>query len=244
LERGTDPVRIRKISKKTVVEQVMDQIKELIATGQFRVNDMIPPEVELAKMFGVGRSTIREAIKLFNYLGILKSEPGRGTRVCEQTNISTEALTWSILLGRIDMFEMVELRAIMEERGLRSFVEDARNHPARFADTIRLLDREVQAMERALDIPSLEEMIQADYRFHGIVIGASGIGLFDSIYRTLRAFMHEEMKKSMRANMKDVVEEHRRYLEVLKSGDRDRMLAVFAVHIEDVKTDLRRSLGR
>jgi DNA-binding FadR family transcriptional regulator len=81
VERVTNPVRIRKISKKTVVEQVMDQVKELIVTGQFRVNDTIPPEVELAKMFGIGRSTIREAIKLFNYLGILKSEPGKGTRV-------------------------------------------------------------------------------------------------------------------------------------------------------------------
>jgi GntR family transcriptional repressor for pyruvate dehydrogenase complex len=244
LERGTNPVRVRKISKKTLVEQVMDQVKELIVTGQFKVNDMIPPEVELAKMFGIGRSTIREAIKLFNYLGILKSEPGKGTRVCEQTNISAEALTWSILLGRIDMFEMVELRAIMEERGLRSITENAASQSARFADTIRLLDREVNAMEGALDTPSLEEMIQADYRFHGIVIGASGIGLFDSIYRTLRAFMHEEMKKSMRSNMKDVVQEHRRYLEALQSGDRDRILAVFTEHIEDVKTDLHRSLGR
>jgi GntR family transcriptional repressor for pyruvate dehydrogenase complex len=244
LERATNPVRVRKLSKKTLVEQVMDQIKELIVTGQFRVNDMIPPEVELAKMFGIGRSTIREAIKLFNYLGILKSEPGKGTRVCEQTNISTEALTWSILLGRIDMFEMVELRSIMEERGLRSIVEDAGSHPARAAETIRLLDREIQAMEHAVDAPSLEEMIQADYRFHGIVIGASGIALFDSIYRTLRAFMHEEMTKSMRSNMNDVVQEHRRYLEALHAGDRDRILAVFTEHIEDVKSDLRRSLSR
>jgi GntR family transcriptional repressor for pyruvate dehydrogenase complex len=244
VERGFNPVRIRKLSKKTLVEQAMDQVKELIVTGQFRVNDMMPPEVELAKMFGIGRSTIREAIKLFNYLGILKSEPGKGTRVCEQTNISTEALTWSILLGRIDLFEMVELRAVMEERGVRAIVEDAGSNPDRFADTTRLLDREVQAMERALDTTSREEMIEADYRFHGIVIGASGIGLFDSIYRTLRAFMHEEMKKSMRADMKDVVQEHRRYLEVLRAGDRDRMLAVFTEHIEDVKTDLRRTLGR
>ncbi len=244
MERGINPVRIRKLSKKTLVEQVMDQVKELIVTGQFRVGDMMPPEVELAKMFGIGRSTIREAIKLFNYLGILKSEPGKGTRVCEQTNISTEALTWSILLGRIDLFEMVELRAVMEERGVRAIVEDAGGNPDRFADTTRLLDREVQAMERALDTASREEMIEADYRFHGIVIGASGIGLFDSIYRTLRAFMHEEMKKSMRADMKDVVQEHRRYLEVLRAGDRDRILAVFTEHIEDVKTDLRRTLGR
>jgi len=222
----------------------MDQVKELIASGQFRVNDTIPSEVELAKTFGIGRSTIREAIKLFNYLGILKSVPGRGTRVCEQTSISTEALTWSILLGRNDMFEMVELRALMEERGLHSILENAGSNPDRFADTTRLLDREVQAMERALDTPSLEEMIQADYRFHGIVIGASGIGLFDSIYSTLRAFMHEEMRKSMRSNMKDVVEEHRRYLEALRSGDRERGIAVFTEHIEDVKTDLHRSLDR
>jgi GntR family transcriptional regulator, transcriptional repressor for pyruvate dehydrogenase complex len=244
MEPVKEPVGIRKIAKTTVVQQVMDQVKELIASGRFRVGDMIPSELELAEMFGVGRSTVREAVKLFNYLGILKSEPGRGTRVCERTSISTEALTWSILLGRNDMFEMVELRALMEERGLRSLMADADGDPARFKEVMGLLEREVRAMERALDAPSVEEMIQADYGFHGIVIGASGIGLFGSIYGTLRAFMHEEMRKSMRANMKDVVEEHGRYLEALRGGDRERILAVLAEHIEDVKTDLRRSLGR
>ena len=62
---------IEKIKKTTIVEQVMEQIKALIASGAYKSGDKIPTELELAESFGVGRSTIREAIKIFNHL-ILK----------------------------------------------------------------------------------------------------------------------------------------------------------------------------
>ena len=53
-------VQIKKVKQKTVVEQVMDQIKNLIASGQLKPHDRIPTETELAQMFGVGRSTVRQ----------------------------------------------------------------------------------------------------------------------------------------------------------------------------------------
>ena len=51
-------------------------------------------------MFGVGRSSIREAIKIFNYLGIMESKAALGTFISERSNISREALTWALLLGK------------------------------------------------------------------------------------------------------------------------------------------------
>ena len=97
-------VNISKVKQKTVVEQVMDQIKNLIASGQLKPHDRIPTETELAQMFGVGRSTVREAIKIFQYLGILEVSPRTGTVVGDYTNVSTEALTWSILLRKNDLY--------------------------------------------------------------------------------------------------------------------------------------------
>ena len=63
----------KKIKQKTIVEQVMEEIKNLIASGQYKVDDKIPSEAELCEMFGVSRPTIREAIKVFNYLGVLEA---------------------------------------------------------------------------------------------------------------------------------------------------------------------------
>ena len=65
-------VQIKKVKQKTVVEQVMDQIKNLIASGQLKPHDRIPTETELAQMFGVWCSTVPLAIKTFQHLGILE----------------------------------------------------------------------------------------------------------------------------------------------------------------------------
>ena len=113
-------VKINKVKQKTVVEQVMDQIKNLIASGQLKPHDRIPTETELAQMFGVGRSTVREAIKIFQYLGILEVSPRTGTVVGDYTNVSTEALTWSILLRKNDLYELVALREVIEQRALET----------------------------------------------------------------------------------------------------------------------------
>jgi len=117
------------IKPKTVVEQVMEKIKELIASGQFGVSDQIPTEAELAQMFGIGRSSIREAIKVFNYLGILESRKAKGTFVCDRTNISTEAITWSLLLGKNDIYEIIEMRESIELWCLTVLTERYKNDP-------------------------------------------------------------------------------------------------------------------
>ena len=105
---------IEKIKKTTIVEQVMEQLKALIASGAYKSGDKIPTELELAESFGVGRSTIREAIKIFNYMGVLKSQAAKGTYVEERSNISSESLTWSLLLGEDELNEMIDLRGSIE----------------------------------------------------------------------------------------------------------------------------------
>ena len=105
---------IKKIKQKTVVEQVMSKIKDLIATGTYSPGDKIPTEHELAISFGVGRSSIREAIKIFNYLGVLESRTAKGTFVRERSGISVEALTWSMLLGEDELNEMIDLWGSIE----------------------------------------------------------------------------------------------------------------------------------
>ena len=113
-------MKVSKVRQKTIVEQVMDQIKDLIASGQLKPHDKIPTETELAQMFGIGRSSVREAIKIFQYLGILEVSPRKGTFVCDYTNVSTEALTWSILLRKNDIYELVGLREVIEESAVET----------------------------------------------------------------------------------------------------------------------------
>lgn len=226
-------MNIKIIKQKTVVEQVMEEIKQLVASGKYKVNEKIPPENELADMFGVSRPTIREAIKIFNYLGILESHTGKGTYVSPRENISAEALTWSILLGDSELFELIEMRMVLEERSLLKLTTLYHKNPESAADIIRTLEEQVARMRACLTDFSSEELTSADYAFHAAVISGSLNSLFSSIYRTLKSFMHEEIDRTHKvvANVDYVIREHETILTNIKSGDPKLALKAFREHM-------------
>ena len=76
----------KKIKNKSVVQTVVDSITKAIIAGELKPGDKIPTELELAESFGVGRNSIREAIKILVYYGILEIRRAEGTFVCNGFN--------------------------------------------------------------------------------------------------------------------------------------------------------------
>jgi len=238
-------MKVSRIRQKTIVEQVMDQIKDLIASGQLKPHDRIPTETELAQMFGIGRSSVREAIKIFQYLGILEASPRKGTFVCDYTNVSTEALTWSILLRKNDIYELVALRKVIEEHAVGDLTDRAAADPDGACPTIAALREVITCMQDAVTASSIEDIVHADYEFHRLIIQSCANTLFSNIYETLRAFMQEEIRKTnlLDSARLDLVGEHEAILTGIASGDKQRALAAYGVHIDAIRQQLRQSLA-
>jgi GntR family transcriptional regulator, transcriptional repressor for pyruvate dehydrogenase complex len=233
-------MEIEKIKRRTVVTAVMDRMKELIADGTFKVNERIPPEQELADRFGIARSSVREVVKTLHYLGVLESQTGRGTYVCDRDKISAEALTWSILLGANALFEMVQLREVLERAGINTLAERQARDPASVSDLLLELEQQISNMRTAVEGQDLEALILADYSFHGAIIRGSGNSLFTSIYQTLRSFMHEEIKKTYQeTSINKAITEHTEFLNAIRSGNVARMLEVHRLHMRSVMDKLR-----
>ena len=219
-----------RIQQKTVVAQVMDRIKELIASGRYKVSEKIPTELELARMFGVGRSSVREALKIFQHLGVLESHVPKGTFVSSASNISQEAITWSILLGQNSLNEIMELRELLEREGVIALVA---------GDAGTVIDRLkaiVDAMGRAAADSRASDIVQCDYDFHAAIIEATGNSLFSSIYMTLHAFMQEEIGRTYQAipDLSEIAADHREILESIASGDPERALTRHAEHFSRI----------
>ena len=238
-------MKVVKVRQKTIVEQVMDQIKNLIASGQLKPHDKIPTETELAQMFGIGRSSVREAIKIFQYLGIVEASPRKGTFICDYTNISTEALTWSILLRKNDIYELIGLREVIEEHAIETLTGKVAADPDGTLQIIELLSGVIARMQLAVAASSIEDIVDSDYEFHHLIIGSCDNSLFSSIYETLRAFMQEEIRKTnlLDSARSDLVGEHQAILSGIASGDTARSLAAFGAHIGAVRLQLRQSLA-
>jgi len=178
-----------KIKQNTIVEQVMEKIKELIASGQYKVGDKLPTESELGQMFGIGRSSVREAIKIFNYLGILESRTAKGTYVCSRSHISSESLSWAVLLGSNEMQELVETRAAIELWSVIQLADKYRSDSPKYQKYIDQLGQIIINMRNATNDRNYDNTIELDFQFHDVIISSSENSLFISIYHTLRSFM-------------------------------------------------------
>jgi DNA-binding FadR family transcriptional regulator len=222
----------KKIYQKTVVEQAKEQIGKLISSGLYKPGDKLPSEQELANQFGIGRSSIREALKIFQHLGILEARVPKGTFVGNRSRISSEAILWSILLGDNDMWDILELRQIIEEAAFLSLMTHSICDKETFKPIFNDLDIEIQRMHTAKAEDSLEELSIADFNFHGIIMRGGGNRLFFDIYQTLEVFTRKESMKTYFAmkNPFEIIHEHSEMLAIMRSGNVEKAVARHSYH--------------
>lgn len=99
------------LSKKSLAEELAGRLQEQFMSGKFEVGEKLPPEPELMQIFGVGRSTVREAVRILSNMGFLKVRQGAGTFV-ERLTPPDEPMERR--LGRADLHDLDEVRKILE----------------------------------------------------------------------------------------------------------------------------------
>lgn len=101
--------------RNTLVDDAADKIRQMIFDGQIKPGEMLPPRKELAAQFGVGISTIHEAVKSLDAVGLVESRPGKGTWV--RHDALDSAIRPSIITNRfgdIDIETIYEARLMLE----------------------------------------------------------------------------------------------------------------------------------
>lgn len=92
--------QIQKIGTDSVVQRVLDQITQWIIAGKLAPGDQIPTEFELSQSLGVSRNSVREAIKILVYLGVLEIRRAEGTFVCSGASVRMfNPLLYQIILS-------------------------------------------------------------------------------------------------------------------------------------------------
>ena len=217
------------IRQTTVVAQVMERMKELIASKKYKPGDNLPPETDLAKEWGVSRSSIREATKIFNYMGLLESHAGRGTFLCERTHISSSALSLVALLGNNESNEVVDMRFALE-------LWCALDLAAAYADKVPAAYTSVEHMDALVSkmssAASDSELIELDIAFHEELIESQHNELFTDIFKTLRTFSYD-LDSIVHSNFTDkseIMETHRSLMDDIKGNNAMSIIAAVKAH--------------
>ncbi|POQ99134.1 hypothetical protein AU468_11010 [Alkalispirochaeta sphaeroplastigenens] len=222
------------ISQQTVVAQVMAHLKEVIASGKYRPGDRLPTEKELSEMLGVGRSSVREAIKVFQHLGVVESRAAKGTFLRERAHISSEAIAWALLLGDDDLQDVMELREAIETVCFARLTRELAEGSESAQTVLKALQEQVAVMERAAAGNQVQDLVEADYRFHGHIVRAGGNHLFRALYSSLHAFLSEEIRSSYTemAELSEAARDHAEIIAVLQSQSPEEACIRHREHFE------------
>src|SRR5262249_34947563 len=86
---GDEAMSIAPIKATRVYQEIVRQVQAMIAEGRLKSGDQLPPERDLAEKFVVSRTSVREALRALESLGLVEIRPGEGTFVRE---VSVESL--------------------------------------------------------------------------------------------------------------------------------------------------------
>lgn len=170
MSKATHPLQ-----RHNLADAVVSKLQQQLSLGEYQAGQKLPSEPELMEQFGVGRSTIREAIRILANTGLLSVRQGSGTFVEIQNGIA-EPL--SQRLRRADAGDLDEVRQMLEMKA----AEKAALH--RTKKDIEKMKMLLKKRDQAAKAGDTEEAIRVDIQFHIAIAAASRNDILADLYRT------------------------------------------------------------
>ena len=149
----------RQINRATVSDAIVDQLRGLVAQGVLKPGDRLPSERELCKRFGVGRTSVREALKPLITMGLLEGRMGSGTFVAAETGQFQKSLQWGLLSDLQSRDDLVETRHMLETNAAYWAAERAGE------ENLAVIGVMLNGMEENLGHPTIFQKFDADFHF-------------------------------------------------------------------------------
>lgn len=227
------------IKKAKVYEEIVAKIKDMVEKGRFKSGDQLPVERELAEVFRVSRSSVREALRSLESQGFIESRQGDGTYIARQPVESlVRPLASVILTEKDDQMELFEMRRMIEP-------------DLAYLAAERATEEEIAMMEKVLDLQQ-EQIDRGDYEtdvdrnFHYIMARAARnkalLRITDNIIDLLAESREQYLQVEGRPQ-KSILR-HREVLEAIRARDPERAEKCMLEHLVDIETSLFGTSGR
>jgi len=225
---------VRKVRR---YEQVAEQIRRLISEGALKPGDLLPPERDLAVRLGVGRSSVRDAVRTLEVMGILEPRQGHGTVVRDLSTDSLVVPLASVLTRKREMVaELLDVRRIIEPalaaRAARNASEDE------VAELAEILRRQEEKMRRG------EPAIEEDSQFHYALALAARNSVLHRVLDVLMDLLRESRARSLQVpgRLERSYAGHLRILRAIKRRDPAAAEKAVKQHLSEIEAILMRQI--
>lgn len=230
---GTD----EPIERRKVYELLADRLLAQISGRRLNPGEILPPERVLAERYGVGRSSVREALRMIESKGLIKAVGHGSFRVAEHRHPLNQSLSLLLSMQEGDLQELYEVRRIIE-------VEEASLAAS------RRTEEDLARMREAIDemvagLHSGERYIGADVEFHLAIVRATGNRIAWHMMNAIRDVMRQALSSVYRipGSPERSTEQHRQILAAIQARRGDEARERMREHLLRVEGDIRDMLS-
>ncbi|MDY0829614.1 FadR/GntR family transcriptional regulator [Microbacterium sp. BG28] len=218
------------VSRTPLADQAADLLLTRVRAGEWLLGGKLPGETTLAAQLGVGRSTVREAIRRLAGRGVLDARQGSGVYVTA-LDVPDE---WGDVLRRADIVTVIEARTAIEVEA--AMLAAQRRTPADLRAIRRALDA------RTLPGQSVQEHVDADMALHRAIVVASHnevlVELFDGFVPRVRRTMIEMLRIRPTASERQDQDAHAAVVEAIAKRMPDAAVRASRTHLDALKAAL------
>lgn len=221
------------LSREPLSLQVARALRDLILSGALPAGEPLPSEKELGEQLGVGRSTVREALRVVQAQGLISGGEQVSTRRPLVTpegagDSAASALETALAAACVPLAELVALRVLLEQEVMRL--------AARGKVDLGEAEQAVAEMRAAGD--DVERFHLADVNFHAALARCAGNSAFTLVMNVLRDAQAAHLRSALEAEAEPaavqarILAEHVEILEALRRAEPERAAALVRAHIE------------
>jgi GntR family transcriptional regulator, transcriptional repressor for pyruvate dehydrogenase complex len=225
------------IKRPSVVEEIIESFKEKLISGELKPGDKLPSEAQLMEQFGVGRTALREAIKMLSALGVIDVRQGDGSYIMKGSSATTMSpLVFAVLLESGMNWELLELRTLLETGYCQLAADKAT------AEDMRMIEEAAFDFEEKvrMDDRDVDDLTKADIKFHFAILNATHNPMVVKISGAVEELFFGSIKKTISQieGRKWGVDGHRNIIAAIKVNDPEQILGAVKMSLERWSRDL------
>jgi GntR family transcriptional repressor for pyruvate dehydrogenase complex len=221
----------RHVPRNKLSDAVARELTSLISSGEHPVGSRLPPEKDLAERFGVGRSSMREAVRTLEAAGYLRSTHGIGVFVINDRPSTIGPLDLT-LAGGYTVSDLCEVRVAIERKTAELAAKRLTDHHRELLHSVVTAASDPRI--------SLQEFVQLDGRFHRGVAEASGNPLLLYMWDSIAAQFEEYSMKvvGMPGRLQRAHADHEGIASAIIGGEPARASELACEHVYAVQREL------
>jgi len=208
---------LKPVASGSVSKIVMERIKEGLINKELMPGDKLPTEAELCKGMGIGKSSVREALKMLEVMGVMESRHGDGYYISSSVpENSINPLVYQLLVDQGSNLDILELRSMFEPAYTLMAMRKASEDEIR--DLVKICEKFEEKVKKGI------QNADDDLGFHIAILHITKNPFVIRIGLTIMQLFHASISKSMQRIPDRAVKDHKNILDAFIKKDEKELL--------------------